>query len=76
MPQPLTTGIPDPLQAALVDRYRIERRLGAGGTATVHLAHAVKHDPILAHELQIKAEGIVATTKAVAGAQLKAEVED
>jgi serine/threonine-protein kinase len=27
------------LQAALADRYRIERELGRGGMATVYLAH-------------------------------------
>ncbi len=31
------------LRAALADRYRIERELGAGGMATVYLAHDVKH---------------------------------
>ncbi|HVX41959.1 MAG TPA: protein kinase [Gemmatimonadaceae bacterium] len=36
--------IPDTLAAALSDRYRIERELGAGGMATVHLAHDLKHD--------------------------------
>jgi serine/threonine-protein kinase len=35
---------PDRLRAALADRYRIERELGAGGMATVYLAHDVKHD--------------------------------
>jgi Tol biopolymer transport system component len=30
--------------AALADRYRIERALGAGGMATVYLAHDLKHD--------------------------------
>jgi len=30
--------------AALSDRYRIERERGAGGMATVHLAHDIKHD--------------------------------
>ncbi|MEO7133633.1 MAG: serine/threonine-protein kinase, partial [Vicinamibacterales bacterium] len=32
------------LSAALADRYRIERELGAGGMATVYLAHDIKHD--------------------------------
>ena len=34
----------DRLTAALADRYTIERELGAGGMATVYLAHDVKHD--------------------------------
>ena len=32
------------LKDALADRYRIERELGAGGMATVHLAHDLKHE--------------------------------
>ncbi len=32
------------LRAALSDRYAIERELGAGGMATVYLAHDLKHD--------------------------------
>jgi len=32
------------LQDALASRYRIERELGAGGMATVYLAHDLKHD--------------------------------
>jgi serine/threonine-protein kinase len=32
------------LRAALADRYRIERELGAGGMATVYLAADLKHD--------------------------------
>jgi len=35
---------PSRLAAALADRYRIERELGAGGMATVYLAHDLKHD--------------------------------
>jgi serine/threonine-protein kinase len=34
----------DRLPAALSNRYTIERELGAGGMATVYLAHDVKHD--------------------------------
>ena len=32
------------LQAALADRYRVERELGAGGMATVYLARDLRHD--------------------------------
>jgi serine/threonine-protein kinase len=35
---------PARLSAALADRYTIERELGAGGMATVYLAHDIKHD--------------------------------
>ena len=34
----------DRLKTALADRYTIEHELGAGGMATVYLAHDVKHD--------------------------------
>ncbi len=37
------TSAPDRLTAALADRYRIERELGAGGMATVYLADDLKH---------------------------------
>ena len=34
----------DRLKAALADRYAIQEEIGAGGMATVYLAHDVKHD--------------------------------
>jgi eukaryotic-like serine/threonine-protein kinase len=34
----------DRLTRALADHYRLERELGAGGMATVYLAHDLKHD--------------------------------
>ena len=33
-----------PLRSALLDRYRLEREIGAGGMATVYLARDLKHD--------------------------------
>ena len=36
-------SIPERLVAALADRYRIERELGIGGTATVYLAEDIRH---------------------------------
>jgi serine/threonine-protein kinase len=36
-----TTGL---LQAAIAERYAIEREIGAGGMATVYLARDIKHD--------------------------------
>ena len=32
------------LTTALADRYRVEREIGAGGMATVYLAHDLRHD--------------------------------
>jgi serine/threonine protein kinase len=34
----------DSLKAALADRYTLERELGAGGMATVFLAHDLRHN--------------------------------
>ncbi len=39
----MTTTL-DRLTAALADRYRVDRELGAGGMATVYLAHDLRHE--------------------------------
>src|SRR5688500_4029216 len=45
------TGVIPRLGAAVSDRYRIERELGAGGMATVYLAHDLKHQRNVAIKL-------------------------
>jgi eukaryotic-like serine/threonine-protein kinase len=49
------TEITAKLSTALADRYRIEKRLGEGGMATVYLAKDVKHDRKVALKV-LKAE--------------------
>ena len=66
----------DRLKASLADRYTIERELGAGGMATVYLAHDIKHDrkvavKVLRPELAavIGAERFLAEIKTTANLQ-------
>jgi serine/threonine-protein kinase len=43
--------VPDNLRAALAGHYTLERELGAGGMATVYLAHDLRHDRNVALKL-------------------------
>ena len=49
------TEIIERFKAALSDRYAIERELGAGGMATVYLAHAYPSAEALARRRRLKA---------------------
>ncbi len=54
----------DRLKAALADRYKIERQLGAGGMATVYLAHDVKHDrPVALKVLKPQLAAVLGTER-------------
>ena len=71
MPELLTR-----LQATLVDRYRLDSEIGAGGMATVYLAHDIRHDrrvalKVLRPELSavIGAERFLAEIKLTANLQ-------
>ncbi len=68
------TSSAERLNAALSDRYRIERELGAGGMATVYLARDLKHErdvaiKVLTPELAaaLGAERFLAEIKTTAG---------
>jgi len=70
------TAVRERLTAALADRYRSERELGAGGMATVYLAHDLKPDRLVAIKVLrpelsavIGAERFLREIKTIAGLQ-------
>ncbi len=57
---------PPELEAALADRYRIERELGHGGMATVYLAHDYRHDrPVALKVLRPELSGVLGAARFV-----------
>ena len=67
---------PSRISAALADHYRLEEKIGAGGMATVYLAHDLRHErkvaiKVLRPELAavIGADRFVREIRTVAGLQ-------
>ena len=58
-PRPVSRTI----QSELAPRYRIERELGAGGMATVYLAHDLKHDRPVAIKVMRNSDAPVDTER-------------
>ena len=64
------------LGAALSDRYRIERELGAGGMATVYLARDLKHDrPVAIKVLRPELAGAIGVDRFVREVRLTANLQ-
>lgn len=68
--------LPDQLGRALADRYRIEREIGAGGMATVYLAHDLQHDrPVALKVLQAELAGAIGVDRFVREVRLTARLQ-
>jgi TolB-like protein/Tfp pilus assembly protein PilF len=64
------------LSAALSDRYRIERELGAGGMATVYLAHDLKHDrPVAIKVLKPELGAVIGAERFLAEIKVTANLQ-
>src|SRR5512133_3051592 len=64
------------LGAALSDRYRIERELGAGGMATVYLARDLRHDrPVAIKVLRPELAGAIGVDRFGRAVRLTANLQ-
>src|SRR5689334_8503151 len=61
---------------ALSDRYQIEREIGAGGMATVYLAHDLKHDRDVALKvLRADLSAVIGTERFLAEVRITARLD-
>jgi serine/threonine protein kinase/Tfp pilus assembly protein PilF len=68
--------VPEQLAQALVDTYRIERELGAGGMATVWLARDLRHDRLVALKvMQPELAGAIGVDRFVREVRLTAQLQ-
>ena len=64
------------LRTALADRYRIERHLGAGGMATVYLAHDLRHDrPVAVKVLRPELAAVIGADRFLAEIKTTANLQ-
>ncbi|HSR15853.1 MAG TPA: protein kinase [Gemmatimonadales bacterium] len=64
------------LAAALADRYRIEHELGAGGMATVYLAHDLRHDrPVALKVLRPELAAVIGAARFLAEIRTTANLQ-
>jgi Tol biopolymer transport system component len=69
-------GIVARLSSALADRYAIERELGAGGMATVYLAHDVRHDrPVALKVLRAELAAVIGAERFLAEIKTTANLQ-
>ena len=64
------------LQAALADRYRLDREAGAGGMATVYLAQDIRHDrPVALKVLRPELAAVIGAERFLAEIKLTANLQ-
>jgi dipeptidyl aminopeptidase/acylaminoacyl peptidase len=64
------------VKSALADRYAIERELGAGGMATVYLAHDVRHDrPVALKVLRAELAAVIGAERFLAEIKTTANLQ-